>query len=48
MPKLAALSGRRQAQQMICTFHVHQVSVNDFFDFAPVCHGAAAHLGHRG
>ena len=20
----------------------------DFFDFAPVCHGAAAHLGHRG
>ena len=19
-----------------------------FFDFAPVCHGTAAHLGHRG
>ena len=29
MPKQATLSGRRQAQQIEFTFHVHQVSVNE-------------------
>ena len=29
MPKQAAFSGRRQAQQIEFTFHVHQVSVDE-------------------